>query len=362
MEETLPVKEKLYDSSNISNICGVELSESQRNALEFGERVFLSNMKREDGSVIDGEVFLKPGKDNQPEMHFNFKREELVIPDKLLGKTLTEEEKTTLENGRMVGPIKHKEGEFYLQADLKLNQIVIKSDKELGIKNEIGGYKFTDSEKLMLAEGGKLGARVYKGEQGYFVAEMQMTPDKRGITVSNIKSISNNEAKELIQKLNFPEQEKPKNVLEGAANTFTDGVQEKSKEQANVIEGVVNTVTKDTLESKNVEHKSETKSQDNKELDGFKTRDLTEAIDNKDFKKLADIAKEGIKPSNEDIAKLNSNEKLSYEEKVAIATVLKLDPKETIKEIKMDIESNIKSAQNSKNINITQRQENKIKM
>lgn len=179
------------DSEIPHEIFGVKLSIEDREALASGKSTsLLENMDMEDGSVKDGKVSLvRNKKTDEVELCFNFKKTKIAIPEQIENYKLSQDQQEDLINGKTV-LIKYNNQDRYLKIDNDLNIITVKSDKEIGIPQLIGGYKLTDTDKEKLANKEKLTPRVFEGKGRYFIASISITEDGKGLTFSSIKEIS----------------------------------------------------------------------------------------------------------------------------------------------------------------------------
>lgn len=126
-----------------------------------------------------------------------YKKEKLEIPDTIFGEKLSNQQKLDLQNGKRI-QLKTKGGNIYLEIDRELNSIVVLSEKELHIPQQIGGYELTNADKYLLANGYSLEDKLMHSKEGYFLADISFTPDKFGISFSNVQMIPEHKAKELI--------------------------------------------------------------------------------------------------------------------------------------------------------------------
>ena len=133
-----------------------------------------------------------------------YRKESLVIPDKILGKKLSKKDKEQLLAGEVV-PIRIRDKDIFLQVDRDLNSVIVRSNQELKIPQVIGktdeyeGYKLTKSDKYLLANGHSLDNKLLHSKDGYFIADIQLTEDRKGVMIQNIQSVSNEKAHEMIQ-------------------------------------------------------------------------------------------------------------------------------------------------------------------
>lgn len=127
-----------------------------------------------------------------------YRKEALVIPDSIFGKKLSQQQKQDLIDGNVI-VLSTKKGDVFLQVDKDLNSVVIRSQKELSIPSQIGGYELTPADKYLLANNYSLDNKLLHTPEGYIIADISMNPDKKGYAFSNIQKISETKAKELLQ-------------------------------------------------------------------------------------------------------------------------------------------------------------------
>lgn len=223
--------------SSPSELMGVRLTAQQQLDYCYGREILLENAKSGDGQVKDVKICLYKDENGILQNKVNFKEDKLEIPHKILGHTLTEEEKQELLKGHEI-KISTLKGDLYLKIDNDLNKVVVKSSQEIKNLPEIGGYKIRDDEMKSLLEGKRLEPKVYKGEEGYFIANVELTQDKKGINFTGIKSVSEHEAKDLMQKLNTPREEKIEKTIKENINVKNENKIEVSKSATPVIKPV----------------------------------------------------------------------------------------------------------------------------
>ena len=121
-----------------------------------------------------------------------YRKEALTIPDRMLGHKLNKTEKERLLHGDIV-PLDTKRGTIMLQVDKDLNSVIVRSSKEIKIPNVIGkteeydGYKLTKADKYLLANGHTLESKLMHSKDGYILADISLTDDKKGIQFSNYR-------------------------------------------------------------------------------------------------------------------------------------------------------------------------------
>ena len=133
-----------------------------------------------------------------------YKKETLVIPDSILGRRLTDENKNELLQGKIVLVGKEKDN-IFLQVDRELNAVIVRTNKELAVPNVIGrgmdysGRELTLADKALLANGYSLDNQLIQTKEGHFImADVSLTEDMRGIQFANIQQLSKEEAFGLI--------------------------------------------------------------------------------------------------------------------------------------------------------------------
>ena len=139
--------------------------------------------------------------------------------------------------------------------DRKRTNQEIKIPDIIGQTSEYGGYKLTKADKYLLANGHALENKLLHSPEGYFIADIQLTDDRKGVMIQNIQSITPGKAQELIKAMT------PK--LEAHAANI-----EAAKEQKHE-------------EGRNME------------------AEFKEAVGKHDFEKIGKLKEEGYKPSEE---------------------------------------------------------------
>lgn len=216
-----------------------------------------------------------------------YKKESLVIPDSIFGKKLSQKQKDDLLNGNVI-VLSSKKGDIMLQVDKELNSVIVRSEKELAIPARIGGYELTPADKYLLANGFSLENKLLSTPDGsYIIADISMTPDKKGYQFANIQSVSESKAIELLQK-------KLEEVNEKAASP--------EKEHAEVQE-----------QQKDIPQRDMEK-------------ELKEAIEKNDYEKMAQLKEEGYKPSEEVIRGLGGDVKIDEKQAIVIEKLFGTKP------------------------------------
>lgn len=228
------------------------------------------------GNILDGkgtrlekgimsdlmEIHGKPGKlrFNDDGISVFYRKETLVIPDKVLGKKLGKKEKERLLAGDIVS-LNVNRKDILLQVDRDLNSVIVRTNHEIkipdiiGQTDEYGGYKLTKADKYLLANGHTLENKLLHSPEGYFIADIRLTDDKKGIMIQNIQSITPGKAQELIKAMT------PKLKAHD--------------------------VCKETRESQGHEER--------RDMD----LEFKEAVGKQDFEKIEKLKEEGYKPSEE---------------------------------------------------------------
>lgn len=216
-----------------------------------------------------------------------YRKETLTIPDRMLGHKLNKTEKERLLHGDIV-PLDTKKGTIMLQVDKDLNSVIVRSNKEIKIPNVIGktneyeGYKLTKADKYLLANGHTLESKLMHSKDGYILADISLTDDKKGIQFSNIQSITEGKAHELIKEM------RPKLEVADPAmgNRISSGKE--------------------------------------RDMDS----EFKEAVGSRDFEKIDKLREEGYKPSEEYIRGIGKELNLSDNEMKEIQNVFHVKPDE----------------------------------
>ena len=238
-----------------------------------------------------------------------YRKEALVIPDSIYGKKLTKKQKDDLVNGNVI-VLSSKKGDIMLQVDKDLNSVIVRSEKELSIPAQIGGYKLTAADKYLLANGYSLENKLMRSPKGeYIIADVTMTPDKKGYQFSNIQTISETKAKELLQR-----------KLE--------------VEKEHVI----------SPEKEQVEEQERMKKPTARDL----ASELKEAVEKNDYEKMAKLKEEGYKPSEEVIKGLGQEVHIDSKQAIVIEKLFGTKP-----EVEVQKEEEIvqKKEENIENVN-----------
>ena len=153
--------------------------------------------------------------------------------------------------------------------------------KELSIPAKIGERELTTADKYLLVNGYSLDNMIIHNEEGYFIADISWTDDKKGIVFKNMQSIPEAKAKELLDK----QQDK-------------DNISTVEKEQT-----VVNDLKGRDMEA-----------------------ELKEAIEKDDFEKMSQLRDEGYKPSEEVIRGLSNSPNMDDKKAVVIDKLFGMKP------------------------------------
>ena len=230
--------------------------------LQLGDIFRIIGTKLEKGVMSDlMEIHGKPGKlrFNDDGISVFYRKEALVIPDKVLGKKLGKKEKEQLLAGDIV-PITVNKKDILLQVDRDLNSVILRTNQEIkipdiiGQTSEYGGYKLTKADKYLLANGHALENKLLHSPEGYFIADIQLTDDRKGVMIQNIQSI-------------------------------TPGKEELIKAMTPKLEA----------HAANIEAAKEQKHEEGRNMEA----EFKEAVGKHDFEKIGKLKEEGYKPSEE---------------------------------------------------------------
>ena len=148
-----------------------------------------------------------------------------------------------------------------MQVDRDLNSVIVRTNHEIKIPDVIGktneyeGYKLTKADKFLLANGHTLENRLLHSPDGYFIADIRLTDDMKGVMILNIQSITPTKAQELIKAMT-------------------------PKLEAHAV----------SLETKENREHGEQRNMD---------LEFKEAVGKQDFEKIEKLKEEGYKPSEE---------------------------------------------------------------
>lgn len=236
-----------------------------------------------------------------------YRKEALVIPDSIYGKKLTKKQKDDLVNGNVI-VLSSKKGDIMLQVDKDLNSVIVRSEKELSIPAQIGGYKLTAADKYLLANGYSLENKLMRSPKGeYIIADVTMTPDKKGYQFSNIQTISETKAKELLQR---------------KLEVKKEHVISPEKEQVEEQERMKKPTARDLAS------------------------ELKEAVEKNDYEKMAKLKEEGYKPSEEVIKGLGQEVHIDSKQAIVIEKLFGAKP-----EVQKEEEVVQKKEENIENVN-----------
>lgn len=193
--------------NNVEAALKIQLSEYNRNLIMNGNS---SDLIEIDGR--ESKLSLQRNKKGEVLAVLNTKKEALEIPHEIQGTKLSRNDKKMLYDGHSV-LINTKKGDFYLQIDKELNTVTIKGSEQMGIPDVIGddkkhkfdGYKLTNADKELLANGHLMPPRVLCSKDGYILAEFGLTEDRKGVKFAHTISIPKNEVNNYIAKYNSNE-------------------------------------------------------------------------------------------------------------------------------------------------------------
>jgi hypothetical protein len=235
-----------------------------------------------------------------------YKKESLLIPDIILDRKLSNTDKQLLLKGDIIViPGNDKKRDIYLQVDKELNSVIVKSTKEISIPDVIGktneypGYKLTDADKCNLANGHTLENKLLGTKNGYFIADVSLTVDKRGVSFTNIQSLTYDQARTLIQN-------------------------EKNHTKEQVIEDKPEQAPERTTSVRDME------------------AEFKDAVNRNDFVKISHLKEEGYQPSANALIALEKDGNLSPNTRIAINKIFGLDTDKnnTLGDIKLAREVN----------------------
>lgn len=236
-------------------------------------------------------------------------KEAIEIPDRIEGHKLSRNEKKSLMDGGIV-LLNTKDGAAYIQIDKELNMVIVKSSKDVGIPNVIGdnakhnfkGYKLTNTDKELLANGHMLPPKVLCSRDGFILAEFGISDDKKGVKFAHVISIPKKDVNDYIEKYNV---EKETNLTH---------YQSKEKDELHD--------SKDIIAQKELQ---------NRTVNVLRNLDeeFLEALSVRNFERLNNLAKnDQYEPSKKTLEVAHLLPNLSDADKVAIKTIFPEKEKE----------------------------------
>ncbi|MDR1368803.1 MAG: DUF3945 domain-containing protein [Dysgonamonadaceae bacterium] len=281
---------------------GITIVDYNNKVCYTGKSLYEHAMKN--GNLLDGkgtklkpgimsdlmDINGKPGKIRLTENGISifYQKETLLIPDTILGRKLSDVDKRLLKSGDVVViPGKDSARDIYVQVDKKLNSVIVKSNREISIPDVIGkakeysGYTLTVEDKQTLANGNMLKNKLIGTEAGYFIADVSITADKKGVSFTNIQSLTVEQAKKII----------------------TQQQEEKVEEKEPAPE-------KEKAPERNME------------------AEFKDAVNRNDFIKISHLKDEGYQPSTDALIALENDGKLSPNAKIAVNKIFGIDKEE----------------------------------
>lgn len=182
----------------------VELTPAQQTDYCLGKEIFLKDMNI-GGQSKDGKVKLFKDPKGVLQHKMDYRKDNLEIPKSIFDKVLSEDEVKKLHKGEDV-ELNTKNGKYFIKIDKELNSVVVRSEKEISSMPQIGEYKLSSQEQKDLLEGKRMETKVFKGKDGYFTANVELSKDKKGLVFTNAKLVSSVDAELLIDRYNKPKE------------------------------------------------------------------------------------------------------------------------------------------------------------
>lgn len=183
-----------------TDIHNITLTQEMRERMAFGlQTSLIENIVNEKFGVKDAKLSASyDSETDQVDIHYDYKEEHLKIPTKLFGETLTAEHIQLLINGEIAGPFIYNGQNYYVGMDEELNKLTVKTERQIGIPENIANYNLNGIDKYQLANNRVMDTKVYQNKNGqYFTANIKITADKKGVEVFNIKYIDEKQALKL---------------------------------------------------------------------------------------------------------------------------------------------------------------------
>ncbi|MDH5414932.1 MAG: DUF3945 domain-containing protein [Flavobacteriaceae bacterium] len=185
-----------------------KFTENEKSSLQAGRTLHWKKMdlggEQKRDLNFKMQTFINSGGEMEKGVAVQMKADKLEIPDKILNTKLNEEEIETLAKGDYFC-LERDQNKFLIKIDPNINSVIVRVPAEVGIKEELGGYKFAKEELSRLANNQQVGPKVYHSEKyGYFVSNLQVSQEgySSEYKYSNIVNISKKEAQKLKPLLN----------------------------------------------------------------------------------------------------------------------------------------------------------------
>lgn len=292
--------ETAYDKETVKEILDQYKIEHDEHLIEKISKGIESDVIKNmmiDGHVKNGKIQLV--EDDKGFLHakFRYEQQELEIPKKIFGTTLSEELIERLKNHEKV-LIETPKGKYQVRIDDDLNSLEIRSDKEIKLITEILDYKLSTKEQEQLLNEGKLGPKVYydKEKNIYFTAEVNISKDRKSFIWVNAQEITAAEAQDLKEKLN-----NNLNLTETGINVLQQNQnQEKESTKENSINKEIE--KNDSAQATNLQTIKTIISTDLQTEDGYKSiskhiitkEEKKHLLNSKEFKNLSPAEQKGV--------------------------------------------------------------------
>lgn len=293
---------------------------NQDNLLKDEDKNKISNLQ--DGELSEM-VELKDGskakilkKDDVLEIYKQ--KDILVIPNELFGEKLSNDMKMNLQVGQIV-PFK----DVYLQIDKETNSIIVRGKNEIKIPSVIGenkqmgyeGYKLTSTDKMLLANNKSIDKKLLCGENGFFLADFKLTEDRKGISFSNMISITQEQAQDIIRS----EKNQIQDVLKENKQEQKVEQKESIRKEDNAVNITDTVITESTMKDNNIIIDEKEKIEKKTSLD----RNFIESFKADDWIELNKLAKNGYIPSEEVLKQVDYLK--SEEKKIAVDKIFGIE-------------------------------------
>jgi len=338
---------RLFKLDEIPNeIWGAKLSELDRNLLSEGKTThLLEGLVKDDGTIANGKIWLSYDENDKICVNCKYQNKTLFIPEEIEGVKLTEAQRFKLTSGESI-TLDIKGVPTTVSIDKELNCISISSGtnvKEIISERiekhgfyEVGGYKLTDSEVKDLIEGRQIKSRVFHENDNYFAAKLSLTPDGKGIMFSDVFELSKDHALKLIEST---QNNNDKFNIGAVVETGTKSI-ENEKNIETVQEQNITGKTKEELTNVEPIIKTGVESLEKDQAKVY-SDSFTQAVDNKDFKKMVELEKAGLKLNNEQLEHLTKSTSMDANEKQQVLDLYNV-PQEKIQSLEPGTQENKK--------------------
>ena len=266
------------------------------------------------------------------------RKDKLEIPSKIIGKEISQKDQARLENGEVVVMKGYKGRDIILQTDKELNQVLLLTDKDIKLPNIIGasnklhysGYELNLDEKNQLANGQTLKNIPVASNDLTFFADVKLNQGKSEMVFENLVKIDREQIHNKERDIAIPDKIGGVDISDDIKNAIKSGKSVHLEDLTNAKGEKYNAFLYFDFEKNELKFSREDPFQEKILIkkgistDVDKEKELRDALNRDDFKKISELKNGGYKPSEEVIKELGK--KLSSDKKIAFETIFGIKP------------------------------------